>query len=130
MPNTPFKNQLTLGDLSRTGLVVLVLGGFVLYILFQARYVITGPQINLASSPATHQNTRVIELAGSTKNITFIWLNGRQIFTNEKGEFREDLVLENGYTIATLRAVDRYGREVELVKPFVYTPASLIKENS
>lgn len=130
MPDTSFKPQLTLGDLSRTGLVALVLGGFILYILFQARYVITGPQINLTFSPATHQNARVVELAGSTKNITFIWLNGRQIFTNEKGEFREDLVLENGYTIATLRAVDRYGREVELIKPFVYTPASLIKDNS
>lgn len=102
---------------------------FVTYITFQARLLIMGPQITLDFEPPTQNTDRVVELKGTTENITHLWLNGRQIFTNERGGFDEVLVLENGYTVTTLRAKDRYGRETELVRSFVYTPATLVKSN-
>jgi len=109
--------------------LALLLGAITLYVAFQARFLITGPQIVLTSEPATQQNERMIRLTGNAFNITHLWLNDRQIFTNEEGYFDEALVLENGYTITTLRAKDRYGRETRVVRSFVYTPASIIKGN-
>ena len=48
-----------------------------------------------------------------------ITLNGRQIFTDKNGNFKEALVLENGYTVATLRAEDRYGRVTHQTQTYV-----------
>ena len=50
-------------------------------------------------------------------------LNDREIYTDKNGVFTEALVLENGYTVATLTAHDRYGRTQELTETFVYAPA-------
>lgn len=115
----PFRTALFV--LSAFVLVLLIIG----YVTFQARFLIAGPQISLSEEPAIHHTTRVITLAGTAYNITHLWLNDRQIFTDEAGHFREALVLENGYTIATLKARDRFGRETRVERSFVYTPASL-----
>ncbi len=95
------------------------------YFIFQARFLIMGPQITLTERPNIRQNERTVFLTGNTRNISHLWLNDRPIYTNKVGEFKEALVLENGYTIATLRAEDRYGRKTTVSAPFVYTPASL-----
>ncbi len=108
------------------GVVTLILI-FGTYFIFQARFLIAGPQIVLAEELTPQHTTRVVELKGTAQNISYLWLNDRPIFTDEDGNFAEVLVLENGYTISTLRAKDRYGRETELVQSFVYTPASIIK---
>ncbi len=109
---------------------VTLLGLAIIYILFQARFLITGPQIILKNEPAVEQNVRTITLEGTALNITHLWLNDRQIYTDEHGNFKEALVLENGYTITTLRAKDRYGRETRVVRSFVYTPASIIQNTN
>jgi hypothetical protein len=106
--------------------LLLLLGVILLYIGFQARFLIAGPQLTLIDEPSSVQNSPVVNLRGSAKNITKISLNDRQIFTDKVGYFDEALVLENGYTIATIQATDRYGREQRIVKEFVYTPTSII----
>lgn len=95
-----------------------------MYVLFQARFLIGGPQIVLSKELPITQNERQIFLSGGAHNISRLWLNDRPIFTDIKGNFNEALVLENGYTVATLRAEDRYGRETTITRNFVYTPAS------
>ena len=100
----------------------------VLYVAFQARFLIQGPSITLIDEPSSVQNTKIIHIKGNARNITKITLNGRQIFTDKSGYFDEALVLENGYTIATIAATDRYGRETDVVRQFVYTPTSIIPE--
>ncbi len=125
LSNTTFE----LSYLLKGILVIVLLGLSVLYVLFQARFLITGPQIVLANEPGTQHNERVLSLEGEAFNITHLWLNDRQIFTDKEGNFKEALVLENGYTITTLRAKDRYGRETSVVRSYVYTPASIIKDN-
>lgn len=99
----------------------------ILYIVFQARFLITGPQIVFTTEPGPVHNERVIYLEGTAFNISRLWLNDRQIFTDASGHFNEALVLENGYTRSTLRAEDRYGRVTTLERSFVYTPASVIQ---
>ncbi len=112
----------------RGGLVVLLLVCLALYVLWQARFLIAGPQITITEEPNRVTDTRIVTLAGQANNITKISLNGRQIFTDPTGYFREALVLENGYTIATIAATDRYGRTTKLERPFIYIPASRITE--
>lgn len=102
--------------------VTLLTIGFVAY---QARFLITGPRIVLRNLPDGPQNSRQISLVGDAYNISRLWLNDRPIYTDAAGRFEEVIVLENGYTIATLRAQDRYGRTTKVSAPLVYVPASL-----
>ena len=94
--------------------------------MFQARFLIEGPRVIIDQEPSSVENIRVVTISGSARNIAKITLNDRQIFTDRAGYFREALVLENGYTIATIKAVDRYGRETRVVRSFVYTPTSIL----
>ena len=118
----PFR---TIVKIAFSGLGLLLI---VLYVLFQARYLISGPQIELSGSHTLLQNEREIFLAGSAFNISRLWLNDRPIFTDAQGNFEEAVILENGYTITTLRAEDRYGRVTTVSQPFVYAPISFIQE--
>lgn len=108
---------------------VVILALIVAYVVFQARFLIMGPQIVLAFEPAVANQERVIELSGSAYNITHLWLNDRPIYTDETGNFKEALVLENGYTITTLKARDRYGRETRVVRSFVFAPTPVISQS-
>ena len=114
--------MLTLGGIVKVAVSVVVVGALLWYAAFQARGLIIGPTLALADTAVTH-HTRTVTLTGTARNITALTLNDRPIFTDDHGTFREQLVLENGYTILTLRARDRYGREEVRVQPFVYTPA-------
>ncbi|MBI4086838.1 hypothetical protein HY416_02545 [Candidatus Kaiserbacteria bacterium] len=92
------------------------------YIVFQAWPLITGPALTLDPMPVA-QSGRVTTVSGTARNVTTITLNDRPIFTDDEGHFQEALVLENGYTILTLRAKDRYGRKKTLEQALVYAPA-------
>ena len=94
------------------------------YVIFQARFLIVGPQITLTETPPPINNVRLVALSGTAFNITRLWLNDRQIYTDPDGNFKEAFVLENGYTITTRRAEDLYGRETTITRSFVYLPAS------
>lgn len=94
----------------------------VLYINFQARNLISGPEITLSHELPTIQHERMITIEGTAKNIVALTLNGKQIHTDEHGVFARPVVLENGYTILTLTAEDRYGRTVSFQRAFVYEP--------
>lgn len=111
-------------------LFVLSIGAVALlgaYLIFQARFLILGPQITLEPTHIGRVNQPVVTLRGNARNITRLWLNDRPIFTDRTGRFEEALVLENGYTIATLTAEDRYGRRTELAREFVYVPATIVR---
>ncbi len=117
---------LTFRTLVRSALILSGILLLALYILWQARFLLEGPTITLTNEPPRVSNERSITLEGTTRNITSLTLNGRQIFTDPHGHFKEALVLENGYTIATIAATDRYGRVTTLERPFMYTPASIV----
>lgn len=87
---------------------------FVAYVLFQARYLILGPGISVKShTDGAVATTSVITLTGIARNAAWLSLNGRQIFTNGKGEWSEKLIVSEGISIMTLRVKDRFGREAE-----------------
>jgi hypothetical protein len=59
-------------------------------------------------------------VVGEAKNVSYLSLNGRQIFTDESGTFSEKLLLPYGYTIMTLKARDRFGRSRTYTLELVY----------
>ena len=122
-------NPFTFRTFVITGVAFIGLLCLLAYIIWQARFLIMGPQITLSVEPERVSNERIITLEGQARNIAKITLNGRQIFTDPTGNFAEALVLENGYTIATIAATDRYGRTTTLTRPFMYTPASMVMNN-
>ncbi len=95
---------------------------FVGYAYYQARNLIEGPNVVLTDEPETVQHNRVVTLTGTARNVVVLRVNGKEMHTNEQGYFAHALVLENGYTIATIEAEDRYGRKIDLTRPFIYTP--------
>ena len=117
-----FVSRLTLGTVLRWLSILTIIGVLLWYATFQARFFIIGPSITLRSNTRPSDDGRVATIEGVAENITAITLNDRPVFTDDAGNFREQLVLENGYTIMTLRAVDRYGREEVVTRSFVYTP--------
>ena len=86
----------------------------IFYALFEARALILGPyiKINQPQNEAT-LNDPLVVVEGESDNISWISLNGRQIFTDEKGNWSEKLLVSPGLSIITLRARDRFGRETE-----------------
>lgn len=93
---------------------------FILYVLYQARFLLEGPRITVEELPTVHTE-RLVTLHGKARNIVHITLNGRQIYTDKDGNFKEALVLENGYTVTTLVAQDRYGRTTRHTETFVFS---------
>lgn len=120
-------NELEFRTIVRAAIIFVLLCMVFAYVTFQARFLLVGPQISLIDTPSALQNERQILLSGRAVNIARLWLNDRQIFTDVNGEFSEALILENGYTVATLRAEDRYGRETTVSEAFYYAPASFIQ---
>jgi hypothetical protein len=102
-----------------------IIGIGLYYVTFQARFLLMGPQVILSEELPTVQTERTVILRGKTSNITALYLNGRAIVTNEAGEFAEKVVLEDGYSIFSIDAVDLYGRTIHLERPFVYQGESL-----
>ena len=123
----PTTERYSFRSLIKYWLIVLVSILMLSFIIFQARFLIMGPQITLKEIPSNPLNDRHITLKGTAHNISRIWLNDRPIYTDAEGSFEEAIVLENGYTIATLRAEDRYGRMTTVTKELVYVPASVIQ---
>ena len=84
------------------------------YSLYQARALLTGPQIWVENPQNGHTvNDPLIIVEGTSKNIAWISLNDHQIFTDEEGRWSEKLLVSPGLSIMTINARDRFGREIK-----------------
>ncbi|MEX0919435.1 MAG: hypothetical protein WDZ64_01640 [Parcubacteria group bacterium] len=84
------------------------------YALYQARFLILGPRVYIASHiDGETVDDPMITLEGQAKNIAWISLNDRQIFTNGDGWWSEKLIVSTGTSIMTVKVKDRFGRESE-----------------
>ena len=93
-----------------------------LYTLFQARFIILGPRISISyPEDGTVATSSVINVTGIAHNVTFISLDDRPIFLDEKGNFSEKMVLSPGQSTIMIRARDRFGRETQISTRIVLT---------
>jgi hypothetical protein len=103
---------------------VLIAAGvlFIGYVLFQARFLILGPQVKVLSpQDGAVVYSPVVVMSGTAKNVSWLSLNDRQIFTDEKGVWEEKLLVSEGLSIIELNARDRFGRQTEKTVRIIYT---------
>src|SRR3989344_5145546 len=105
------------------GMVILIIAGLGVYAYLQSRDFLQGPKITIETpSNGAVSTTSLIAVIGKAENAAFLTLNGRQIFTDERGRFRESLLLQEGYTIMTLEGKDRFGHTATQQLTLVYMP--------
>ncbi len=94
--------------------VVLFFLIIIVYSLFQARFVILGPYIEIQTPQnGASLETNLVNITGRAENISFISLNDRPIFVDKNGNWNEKLIAPQGLSIITVRAKDRFGRNTE-----------------
>lgn len=89
------------------------------YGLFEARRFLEGPVLSIESPLPGSRLSSVVHLSGVAKNISFITLNGRQIYVDDEGVFNETLTPSKGYTVLTVEVRDRFGRTERKSLPVV-----------
>jgi len=100
----------------RIGLLVLLGVVILAYTVFQAEKLIRGPVIQIYSPQnGSTYSKALIEIEGLARNISHINLNGRKIFTDKNGYFKEKLLLSPGYNIIKLDAEDKFKQYDEKV---------------
>ena len=110
------------GSMFRISLTITLVLIIVTYAIFNSRFIITGPIIEVYNfiDGQKIEGDGLIEIKGRTNNISFISLNGRQIFIDENKEFNEELLLTNKINPIEFYAKDRFGKEVRKKITLVY----------
>lgn len=105
------RNAISIIRISAITLLVLIIAG---YSIFQAQKLIRGPIIDIYTpeNGSTYSQT-LIQIDGRARNISYLNLNGRAIFTDKNGNFSEKLLLSPGYNIIKLDARDKFKNYTE-----------------
>lgn len=107
--------------MNRNAISLLKIGSLVLlgtlivgYSALQAWKLLTGPVIDIYTpqNGAVYEST-LIEIDGRARNVSYLNLNDRKIFTDTNGYFSEKLLLSPGYNIIKLDARDKFGTHTE-----------------
>ncbi|KKR45741.1 MAG: hypothetical protein A3G47_01730 [Candidatus Zambryskibacteria bacterium RIFCSPLOWO2_12_FULL_39_45] len=105
------RNALSIFRVSTISLFGLII---VIYSFFQGWKLIQGPVIDIYTPQnGAVYNQTMIEIDGRTRNIAYLNLNGRKIFTDKDGYFKEKLLISPGYNIIKLDATDKFKKYVE-----------------
>lgn len=82
------------------------------YAVWNGRNLILGPIIKI-DSPLSGDNVTnpLVTIKGLVRNVSFMSLNGRQIFVDKSGNFSEDVLLLPGYNEIDISAQDRFGKQ-------------------
>lgn len=100
--------------LIRKTLLFLLLAIIVIYSLFQAQKLIRGPVIEIYN-PKTGSTLiePLIEIEGRAKNIAYLRMNDKPIYTDKTGYFKEKYLLSSGYNIIKLSGTDKFKKYTE-----------------
>lgn len=93
------------------------------YGVFQARTLIHGPSL-LVSSPKSGETitTVLMNISGTTENVTHVTLNGQPITMDTSGAFTSKLITPKGYGVMLIEASNRFGRHQEERIEFLGNP--------
>lgn len=74
--------------------------------------VIRGPEIIVHSPSIGYSTTdNLIQIKGQALRIAKLYLDGKQIYTDDLGNFTESLLLPKGYSTLNLEATDIFNRK-------------------
>lgn len=114
-----FKDAKTL----KTFLIILVIFLITVFIFFNSRELLLGIKIrhvNIKDGMTVSEN--YLEITGVAKNAVKLTLNGREIPINQKGNFRETILLFSGYNVIEIKAQDKFGSEDEKNYKIMFKP--------
>ena len=95
----------------RRFIIIIAVLVIVAYGLFEGRRIIEGPTITIESPiDGSATSSSGVIISGEAQNISYLTINDKPAFTDEKGHFAELLSLPPGFTILTVAAQDRFGR--------------------
>lgn len=99
--------------LIRTTILTIFTVIIISYSIFELRAFFTGPSL-IVTAPVSGETLPLAGsyIEGTALNITFLYLNGRQIYTDENGAFREYVLLPKGYNVMTLEAVGKFNKKI------------------
>lgn len=111
---------------------VLLLLSIGIYAYLQSQEFLRGPVVSVTNPRNGDTATEeMVVVEGEVENVAYITLNGRQIFADSEGVFREKLLLLPGYNIITIEAEDKFNREttetIELVYPKTLATSSPVR---
>lgn len=91
---------------------VIILGGFS-YLYSQIGRFAAVPRL-IISSPAENESIsgNFVTISGFTDEDAKLTINNQPIMVNDKGEFKEDILLQSGVNTITVTAVNRFNKEV------------------
>lgn len=103
-------------------LIIILLCLLAGYGIFEARPLIIGPTISLAS-PADDAvaTSGVVTVSGTALRAATLTLDGATLLHEENGDFSSMLALPHGTSLLTLAATDRFGRRVTATRT-VFVP--------
>jgi hypothetical protein len=117
MVRTNFRRTLGIWIACIVGLLIVGYG------CYEARHLIAGPEVSILTPKNGDTLTSdYIEITGTAENIAYISLNDRQIYIDDKGNFKESLLLSPGYNKEVIVAKDKFGRVKHETIELVYTP--------
>jgi hypothetical protein len=91
------------------------------YGVFQSNRIMTGPKIDITNVENGIATTSpLFTIDGNAQNTSILEINGRQVFTDEKGYFAEKILLYPGYNVISLQAKDKFGAVVTKTVDVVY----------
>ena len=81
-------------------------------------FVIKGVQIEAKVEHGA--DTSLATVVGKAENANFITLNGREIYIDKDGSFKESIALIPGVSVVTIKAKDKFGNNKEKKFQIVY----------
>lgn len=69
-----------------------------------------------------HITTPFVSLSGSIDHAISLRVNGRNVSTNQDGDFTDELVLLPGYNITTIESRDKFGHVNQKIMRTYYQP--------
>lgn len=115
--------------ITRYGIKKILKGSFLLLIIciilgygiFATHNVLLGPSL-VISGPQNGSNFHVpsVSIKGTVYRIKELFLNGRPITIDNKGNFNEVVLLAPGYNVFTLEVRDKFGRSKDYRLEYTY----------
>ena len=69
--------------------------------------------VQIVATMERASDSSLAQVKGYAKNATYLSLNGREIFIDKDGSFKETISLLPGYSVITLEAQDKFGKSAE-----------------
>lgn len=89
-----------------------------IFAFMKMSFVLRGVQI--IAQVNKNNDSSIVEIQGNAKNATHLKLNGREIFIEKDGTFKESVALLPGLSVIGIEASDKFGKTKEKKFEIVY----------